>query len=79
MGMICVNGKRESPTKSTRVFGLLMINNNVFKTKPLKLFQSDSDLFQFFFFSDRSFFIVVGCRLKHKKGHKNIIISYLGT
>ena len=78
MGMICVNGKRESPTKSTRVFGLLMINDNVFKTKPLKLFQSDSDLFQFFF-SDRSFLIVVGYRLKHEKGHKNIIISYLGT
>ena len=78
MGMICVNGKRESPTKSTRVFGLLMINDNVFKTKPLKLFQSDSDLFHFFF-SDRSFFIVVECKLKHKKGHKNIIISFLGT
>ena len=25
MGMICVNGKRESQTKSTRLFGLLMV------------------------------------------------------
>ena len=62
MGMICVNGKRESPTKSTRVCALLMVNDNVFNKKTtLKLFQSDSNLFEEFFFSDRSFFIVVEC------------------
>ena len=49
--MICVNGKRESQTESTRLFGLLMVNDNVFNKKAtLKLFQSDSDLFQHFFF-----------------------------
>ena len=62
MGIICVNGKRESQTESTRLFGLLMVNDNVFNKKAtLKLFQSDSDLFQHFFFSNRSFFIVVEC------------------
>ena len=61
MGMICVNGKRESQTKSIRLFGLLMVNDNVFNNKStLKRFQSDSDLFQDFF-SNRSFFIVVEC------------------
>ena len=33
MGMLCVNSKRESQTKSTRLFGLLMVNDNVFNYK----------------------------------------------
>ena len=49
-GMICVNGKRESQTKSTRLFGLPMVNDNVFNNKTTQNFQSDYDLFQDFFF-----------------------------